>query len=1164
MRKINSLLMLVLMICMSVTSAMADKRYSLVDFGDASGAWQEGSIQTDVPCALQNAVTASYDVLSGSSKGTYVDESAVFVFESAGQSSDGTELYRLKNYQSGQYVLDPVTGSTSTISYTDSKARAFVFTVKEAVTYPSDMIEPAEGETQDWTSATTVATALEGAVVLTRSDVTESTALSSVYWLQANGSGKNPTFGHDYTGNAWVIYAVQEMTGTEYCNEVLNEVYPNGRDAIANLYDVGDQPGQISQALYDELLAAYDHLFDLANASTEPSAEECEAAYQRALASIEAAKNGAVPVAEGYYYFRVNQKVDGVAREKNAAYDNGQYIRWSYKTDWELSETPNPADAKYIWHIIPNTKDDRGGYFIQNVYTKRYVGVVKKSDTALPTTVEAEDPWLILPQNGNKNFFTVESVDLIADPVIGWQNTKCTAMHCPNWTDIVVLWTNTDTDGCAWRFNTVSEEMVKAIEESMVQYTLNDALQTSYDEAKASYDGSRVFLAVGEKSTNNLTLDGLVTDASQLSSNAPDKDEGKNIGNLLDANPSTMFHTDWHGEYDVEYHSLTADLSKAVSTLVVKMWRRMNNDWGSIHNGDNNPAPKTFRVSGSNDGSTWTSIGDFSCDWSTTAVFEEKGKSVANGLGYCTITADQAYKQYQLEVIERTNGGTNKFINLGEIRFYEGPIQYTPEASLYEAVPEDVRSAFEASLTKASEELAAEKATQATIDELAKTYETWLANYPDPTQVTKLLAEAQAQAEAADESSDSFGYFQEGAGAALKAALDEIATKVKTVMSISEINAVKAEIQAALDEFNAKLIVPGDGIYVYIQSTSKSTDNNPPTDGYVYAPKNGSAQLKWIANDGSDLGERLNYIWKIEKNEAGKYRFLNMGTGEYMDCPKVVNAKLTSSVAADTCWMSIRSAKVAGSFNFVLDESLFVNAQPGTAKNMVVWNSASGNDNSAFQFIEINSMDGSYIYETTKATQVITLPFDVVARVAEGKLYSVVGQTEDKKVYLQELDSHETIEAGTPFVFIPSDNMEGTSVDFETIASELGDLEFSLEAKTVNGLVGTLAPVSVGAEKGNILGGIIATTTQGETIAANSGYFNAVPQITADQATSVYLEAEGQLTAIHAVNTAEEAELVNVYTLSGVKVRSQVKAANATNSLPAGLYIVGSKKVIVK
>lgn len=736
MRKINSLLMLVLMICMSVTSAMADKRYTLVDFGDESGAWQENSIQTDVPCALQNAVTASYDVLSGSSKGTYVDESAVFVFESAGQSSDGSELYRLKNYQSGQYVLDPVTGSTSTISYTDSKARAFVFTVKEAVTYPSDMIEPAEGETQDWTSATTVTPALEGAVVLTRSDVTESSALSSVYWLQANGSGKNPSFGHDYTGNAWVIYAVQELTGTDYCSQVLNEIYPDGRDAIANLYDVGDQPGQISQALYDELLAAYDNLFDLANASTQPSAEVCEAAYQRALASIEAAKNGAVPVAEGYYYFRVNQKVDGNAREKNAAYDNGQYIRWTYKDDWELSETPTPADAKYIWHIIPNTKDDRGGYFIQNIYTKRYVGVVKKSDTALPTTVDAEDPWVILPQNGNKNYFTVESVDLIANPVIGWNNTECTAMHCPNWTDIVVLWTNTDTNGCAWRFHTVSEEMVKAIEESMTQYVLNDELQTSYDEAKASYDGSRNFLAIGEKSVNNLVLDGLVTEASQLSSNAPDKSEGKDIGLLLDANPNTFFHTDWHGDYDVEYHSLTVDLSKAVSNLVVKMWRRLESGWNSINNKSNNPAPKTFRVSGSNDGgSTWTEIGTFDCDWSTTAVFEEKGTSVANALGYCFITAEQAYKQYQLEVTERTNGGTNKFINLGEIRFYEGPQQYDPTTSLYEAVPADVRSAFEAALTKASEELAAEKATQATIDELASTYKAWLANYPDPTQL---------------------------------------------------------------------------------------------------------------------------------------------------------------------------------------------------------------------------------------------------------------------------------------------------------------------------------------------------------------------------------------------------------------------------------------------
>lgn len=38
---------------------------------------------------------------------------------------------------------------------------------------------------------------------------------------------------------------------------------------------------------------------------------------------------------------------------------------------------------------------------------------------------------------------------------------------------------------------------------------------------------------------------------------------------------------------------------------------------------------------------------------------------------------------------------------------------------------------------------------------------------------------------------------------------------------------------------------------------------------------------------------------------------------------------------------------------------------------------------------------------------------------------------------------------------------------------------------------------------------------------------------------------------------------VDVYTLAGVKVRSNVKVTDAVKNLPKGIYLVGSKKVLV-
>ncbi len=60
----------------------------------------------------------------------------------------------------------------------------------------------------------------------------------------------------------------------------------------------------------------------------------------------------------------------------------------------------------------------------------------------------------------------------------------------------------------------------------------------------------------------------------------------------------------------------------------------------------------------------------------------------------------------------------------------------------------------------------------------------------------------------------------------------------------------------------------------------------------------------------------------------------------------------------------------------------------------------------------------------------------------------------------------------------------------------------------------------------------------------------------------VYATAEN-LTAVETIE-APEAEVVDVYSISGVRVRTAVNAADALRDLPAGLYIAGGKKVVVK
>lgn len=86
--------------------------------------------------------------------------------------------------------------------------------------------------------------------------------------------------------------------------------------------------------------------------------------------------------------------------------------------------------------------------------------------------------------------------------------------------------------------------------------------------------------------------EGLITDVSQLYSTCGDESEGTDLGVLLDQNPSTFWHTDWHSKVDAP-HWIQINLQQPVSgNLVIWMKRRANNDNGH---------PNKFQLTCAND-----------------------------------------------------------------------------------------------------------------------------------------------------------------------------------------------------------------------------------------------------------------------------------------------------------------------------------------------------------------------------------------------------------------------------------------------------------------------------------------------------------------------------------------------------------------------------------
>ena len=130
-------------------------------------------------------------------------------------------------------------------------------------------------------------------------------------------------------------------------------------------------------------------------------------------------------------------------------------------------------------------------------------------------------------------------------------------------------------------------------------------------QEKADYAG--IFSEVMENSAVALDLatsytrgDALITDVAQLSSNASDEAEGKNIGALIDGDKGSFWHSDWHQKVK-DPHYLQVAFNEPVSGLVqVEVTRRNTTGGGHILH---------MYVQGSEDAENWTNIGYMVTPW---------------------------------------------------------------------------------------------------------------------------------------------------------------------------------------------------------------------------------------------------------------------------------------------------------------------------------------------------------------------------------------------------------------------------------------------------------------------------------------------------------------------------------------------------------------------
>ena len=190
-----------------------------------------------------------------------------------------------------------------------------------------------------------------------------------------------------------------------------------------------------------------------------------------------------------------------------------------------------------------------GEYYLYSVGAKKYVSISGLTENAANAVqfADADDTTVRLLFDAAHNF-----------NLGGSKQYLCDTWNAKDAGNSFIIEVAADFDQTA---------LVEAIAAVIEQQKLNDALAEAIAEAKAAYAENNVPAELSE---------GLITEASQFSSEYSDSDEGKDFGALIDNDVNTFWHSDWHGTAPEGEHSFDVELAEPVEGQVAVTIIRRN------------------------------------------------------------------------------------------------------------------------------------------------------------------------------------------------------------------------------------------------------------------------------------------------------------------------------------------------------------------------------------------------------------------------------------------------------------------------------------------------------------------------------------------------------------------------------------------------------------
>ena len=598
--------------------------------------------------------------------------------------------------------------------------------------------------------------------------------------------------------------------------------------------------------------------------------------------------------------------------------------------------------------------------------------------------------------------------------------------------------------------------------------------------------------------------------------------------------------------------------------------------------------------------------------------------TIPNAVGIAAMHLDGSYTYIKLAATktlfnevtkpyDKTDPEKRGFFALAKLNIWEAaePVvkSYTPELQDVQKTNEAVITELQKQIEAAGKQVADSSATDDQIASLQAALDAFNNNYPDPSRVTTALAEASSIYNAAS-SKGLIGDKLAQYPTAVAEKLANVIAKYQSFNSVklADINAAVNEINAVVAEFKASIKLPEAGKFYTLRSASKKYEkgsNGVSYRGIIYSASNDATtevtndvtpvryyrmnnastiqdSASFADADFTKLQDTINIaddarlVWKAEASANGQITFRNLATGMYLTG---ADGKIYQSIKATP--INVEGiAPETFRFNAGKNENgvtMYMNTR-AVSNTIVTWNDTT-DQNSNF-FIEEVAKDKiatqSFYLANVKEGQFYAGTFAVDIDPTDGFItpYKVIGVNGDKLVLGEYKD---VVEAGTPFIYsvglvITTAGGQETKFGFTQVvtANDLTEGNYTYETKNVNGLQGVLTEaVTIPAGKAyiNNSGAVAVAPEAGAAIAANGAYFYGDASTTAekgDESLELGKMVGNALTGIDATKVIVLPAKVDVYSIDGKLLRQGVKSSNAAKNLPAGVYVIGGQKVLVK